>query len=522
MAANSSADTAQDSAPDPPRNLTGEQSAGSASAALESISGRGPRDFQRRFIIGGIALVLFAGIVIGFASTATVARQLLAELDADLMATSDRVVSSLDSQGGGMSGPRDRLERPGFQVGTLIAVVGDTEAQGAFINSEGRLVAIDSLALIPLVFQQLEVGEVDTVFLGDGLRETRVVVSEEVSGIRLIVGLQMSDIRQTIARLQVVIFTTTGIVMVAAGLLGVWGFRRGLRPLDQMRKTALTVANQPLDRGDVQLTERVPDQQSRPNREIGQLGYAINRMLDHVGGALRSRERSEQKLRQFVSDASHELRTPLASIRGYSEITLRRADQLPEDVSRSLERIEAESIRMGRLVDDLLLLARLDEGQSGEREDVDLVELATTVVEDAVVRAPGHQHHVVVPEEPVVLQGNRDQLFQALTNLVQNARVHTPGGTTIIVEVIQDQGEAVIRVQDDGPGIPEALQPEIFERFRRADVGRSRKTGSTGLGLAIVNTIVRGHGGHTDLSSVPGHTCFSIHLPITTSANSSS
>ena len=473
-----------------------------------------PRDFRKRLLGGGLAVILIAGLLIGFAGTSMVVRQLMAELDRELEATASRVATSLERESALFPGPRSRLERPGFTVGTLIAVVGPEEAQGALIGRDGQLRAVDPEALEDFVDEEWEVGDPETFFLGDGVRETRVVLVETLGNTDLVVGLQMTNIRRTAASMQVVILVVTGVAIAIAAIAGMWALRVGLRPLDRMRQTALAVAGQPLDRGQVDLNQRVPPELARPDREIGQLGVAINTMLDHVDHALRAREHSEKALRQFVSDASHELRTPLASIRGYSEITLRKSQDLPDDVAASLERIESESIRMTGLVEDLLLLARLDEGASFAREDVDLTLLAGEVVSDAMARAPQHHWEVDSPDESVVVSGNRDQLFQVLTNLVQNARVHTPEGTTVTVKVETEGDWARVHVTDDGPGIDEALIGTLFERFRRGDYGRSRKTGSTGLGLAIVKTIVDAHGGTVEVTSTPGDTTFTVTLPI--------
>lgn len=473
-----------------------------------------PKDFRRRLVFGGLSLILLAGILIGVASTAMVVRQLLTDLDRELIATANRVAASLEQDSGLFPGPRSRLERPGFTVGTVIAVVGPDEAQGAVIDSEGVLRAIEPLALRQLVGQEFSPVEPSTYFLGGAVRETRLIAVDSTGDTDLVVGLQMTNIRQTIAQLQGAIFVITAIVIGIAALLGIWALRVGLRPLDRMRQTALAVAGQPLDHGHVDLSQRVPSDLARPDREIGQLGVAINQMLDHVDNALKAREHSEKALRQFVSDASHELRTPLASIRGYSEITLRHGKDLPETVSGSLERIESESIRMTGLVEDLLLLARLDEGASFPKETVDLTLVAGDVVSDAIARAPGHHWEVESPDQPVLVFANKNQLFQVLTNLVQNARVHTPEGTTVKVSVGVDDDHASVAVVDDGPGISPDMVGQLFERFRRGDYGRSRKTGSTGLGLAIVKTITDACGGSVDVSSAPGETQFLVRIPL--------
>jgi len=292
-----------------------------------------------------------------------------------------------------------------------------------------------------------------------------------------------------------------------------WGLRLALRPLDRIRQTAVTVSQQSLSDPHSRLRERVPDSLADPESEIGQLGAAFNHMLDHVDSSLLARTQSEEKLRQFVSDASHELRTPLASIRGYSEITLRHGDSLPDDVQQSLSRIESESIRMSHLVEDLLMLARLDEGQMAEMTSMDLAEVVRDVLSDAEVRAPGYRWSHSVPSRRVLVNANRNQMVQVVTNLVQNATVHTPEGTDINVRLASRGDTVTFSITDSGPGIPEELQPHLFERFRRADKGRSRATGSTGLGLAITHGIVEAHGGSVEVNSSPGKTVFMVSLP---------
>jgi two-component system OmpR family sensor kinase len=239
-------------------------------------------------------------------------------------------------------------------------------------------------------------------------------------------------------------------------------------------------------------------------------------MLGHVEDALVSRQLSEDRVRQFVADASHELRTPLASIRGYSELTRRGGHRLPEDVTRALGRIESESVRMTSLVEDLLLLARLDAGRELVLSEVDLVPLAVDAVADAHAASPDHEWSLDAPENPVIVAGDGGRLHQVLANLLANARVHTPAGTKVRVGLTTEDRFAVLTVQDDGPGISADLQSVLFERFARGDGSRARKTGSTGLGLAIVAAVVEGHGGTVSVESAPGRTEFTVRLPLAT------
>jgi two-component system OmpR family sensor kinase len=263
----------------------------------------------------------------------------------------------------------------------------------------------------------------------------------------------------------------------------------------------------------VSITERVPDDETDEHTEIGRVGHALNTLLDHVGESLDARQRNEERMRRFVADASHELRTPLASIRGYSELSLRDSS-LSDTTESSLERIQAQSIRMTALVEDLLLLARLDEGQDLVYGTVDLSRLAIEAIADATPAGPDHGWELDLDEEPVVITGDAARLHQVVGNLLANARTHTPAGTNVTLTVVRDGTDAVLRVHDDGPGIDPAISDELFERFSRADRSRARKTGGTGLGLSIAQAIVTAHGGSISVESTPGSTMFEVRLPL--------
>ncbi len=275
------------------------------------------------------------------------------------------------------------------------------------------------------------------------------------------------------------------------------------------------LAGLPLDRGEVALPVRVAEPDANPNTEVGRLGLAINRMLDHIATALSTRQASEIRVRQFVADASHELRTPLAAIRGYTELAQRRRAEVPDDVAHAMGRVESEAERMTHLVEDLLLLARLDSGRPLEQQPVDLSRLSADVVSDAHAAGPDHQWNLDVPADPLYVTGDDARLHQVVANLLGNARTHTPPGTVVTLSLTADGDAAVLRVVDNGPGIPAELQSEVFERFARGDTSRSRHAGSTGLGLAIVSAVVRAHHGAIELRSVPGHTEFTVRLPRT-------
>jgi len=255
---------------------------------------------------------------------------------------------------------------------------------------------------------------------------------------------------------------------------------------------------------------------TNPITEVGRLGLAVNRMLDHISEALSTRQASESRVRQFVADASHELRTPLAAIRGYTELAQRNRAQVPADVAHAMSRVESEAQRMTRLVEDLLLLARLDSGRPLERRPVDLARLCADLASDAHAAGPDHHWNLDVPPEPLLVYGDDARLHQVVANLLANARVHTPAGTTVTLALNSDGGTAILRVLDDGPGIPVMLQSEVFERFARADTSRSHVDGSTGLGLAIVSAVVAAHHGTITLRSAPGDTEFTVRLPLMT------
>jgi two-component system OmpR family sensor kinase len=244
------------------------------------------------------------------------------------------------------------------------------------------------------------------------------------------------------------------------------------------------------------------------------LGTAFNRMLDNVDEALTARRASEAKLRQFVSDASHELRTPLTAIRGYSELTRRHNMDVSDEVRHALSRIESESVRMTELVEDLLLLARLDEGRELELTRLDVSKLLKDAVNDAQVAGADHTW-TVKTSRGLSVAADKNRLHQVFTNLLANARTHTPAGTTVTVTATGTDTDVVITVADDGPGIPADVRDSLFERFVRADTSRQRATGSTGLGLAIVDGLVHAHKGTIVVTSVPGDTRFTITLPRT-------
>jgi two-component system OmpR family sensor kinase len=310
----------------------------------------------------------------------------------------------------------------------------------------------------------------------------------------VVTGLPLAEVEAILVQLSVVIGAITLVAVGAAIGAGALIIRRALRPLERVAAAASQVTELPLDRGEVALSVRVAEADADPSTEVGQVGAALNRMLGHVASALTARQDSENKVRQFVADASHELRTPLASIRGYAELTRLRNHDLPDEVVHAIGRVESEAKRMTSLVEELLLLARLDEGRDLQREQFELNRMLVDAVSDAHAAGPDHEWSLDQPEEPVMVTGDASRLQQAVANLLANARLHTPEGTNIGVALAADADRVTITVTDDGPGIDEELQPLLFERFARGDSSRSRRAGSTGLGLAIVKAVGPGTG----------------------------
>ena len=310
----------------------------------------------------------------------------------------------------------------------------------------------------------------------------------------------LGDVDATVDRLHWLEVGVGISLLVAATGVGLWLVRIGLKPLSDMAATADAIAGGELDR-------RV---QVRGGGEVEHLANALNNAFD-------ARQASEDKLRRFVTDASHELRTPLTSIRGYSELLRRGALADPEQGARAVSRIEDEAARMGVLVDDLLLLARLDQGRPLERSPVDLTALASDAVSDA--RAVDEDRSVVLRSNgPVIVEGDDARLRQVIANLLANTRDHTPAATAVEVAVSSTDGEAVVDVTDDGPGLSDDEAAKVFDRFWRADSARGHRHGSvggSGLGLAIVQAIVTAHGGRALAGNAPGHGArFTIRLPL--------
>jgi two-component system, OmpR family, sensor kinase len=320
----------------------------------------------------------------------------------------------------------------------------------------------------------------------------------------IVVGTSLADVDATLRRLLLIMVLVTLAVVGALAALGIWVVRLGLRPLEAIGSTAAAIAA-----GD--LSRRV--ERAEPRTEVGRLGLALNSMLAQIERAFEAQAASERKLRRFVADASHELRTPLSAVRAYAELFTRGAERRPDDLARSMEGIARESERMSVLVDDLLLLARLDEGRPLLREPVELDDVVSEAVETAQTLEP--QRPISLEAEPAEVLGDRDRLRQIVDNLLGNVRAHTPPRTPVTVRVARDNGTALVEVADSGPGLSTEEAERVFERFYRADPSRARASGGVGLGLSIVAAVAEAHGGSVAAESKPGlGATFRITLPL--------
>ncbi|MDQ1731853.1 MAG: two-component system, OmpR family, sensor kinase [Pseudonocardiales bacterium] len=472
------------------------------------------RTLRTRLTVLLTSLLLVGCATVGIATTLALRSFLRDRLDQQLELAGSRYATALEHD----DHDADNAETStvGQPVGTLGARIlnGTVTAVGVVseANSPVKVPPADAAVLARLTPSNHH----RTVTLPT-LGKYRVRVASGIDGDILVTGLPQHPIDETVRHVELAEALVFLIVVLIMGLIGGLAIRWSLRPLARVASTAFRVSELPLASGDGRLTERVPPADERT--EAGQVAYAVNHMLERIEEAFTERQRGEDRLRQFVADASHELRTPLAVVRSHAELIGQDADQLPESVRHSVFRIDSAARRMGRLVDDLLLLARLDSGTELRREEVDLSRIVVDEVSDAGVASPDHRWSLDLPPEPIMIMGDEDRLHQVLGNLLTNARLHTPAGTSVIVRVAEvgeddgDGGEVELSVTDDGPGIPAELLPSVGERFVRGDSARSRARGGSGLGLAIVAAVVAAHRGTLSITSRPGETAVSIRLP---------
>ena len=471
-----------------------------------------------------IALLAILGVMVGAASEFFLRNTLYHQLEAKLVETSQ---FAAHGPGFGSHAGRNSDQAPaGAELDWVALRVDPTGVSGGLVRyRQGPALSgtgtVYYAVLVPSdlpidALNQLRALPTDSAIHNvhlSGLGDYKVISIHTDDGVA-ITGVPLSSTRTILLAVAGVTSSAVLLALIIAGWVGAFVIRRNLVPLERVAATATRVSELRLDRGAVEMAQRVPAADADARTEVGQVGAALNRLLDHVGSALEARHNSEMQVRQFVADASHELRTPLAAIRGYAELSRRSRQPVPAEIGHVLRRVESEAQRMTGLVDDLLLLARLDAGRPLAHDPVDLTALVVDAVSDAHAAGPRHDWRLNLPEEPVTVIGDQLRLHQVLANLLANARTHTPEGTTVTVAVKASPDTAMIQVLDTGPGIPAELQPHIFERFARGDSSRSRAAGSTGLGLSIVYAVVVAHGGQVTVQSVPGQTAFNVFLPL--------
>ncbi len=478
---------------------------------------------RARLLVLLVALAAVGLAVAGFASYQALQSYLYDRVDQQLESAIGPVTftlaqdagSEVPSQGVGPT-PRDGGEKPGgpspggqLPPGTF----------GQLRNADGEViehtslrygrekVALPSLAggLTPTP-TTAKIKPVTVGQRGGGSEQFRAAaVKVGATGLVSIVAIPLGDTNATLSHLVVIEIVVSAAILAALAAAAWWLIGLGLRPLRRMGEVAGHIAE-----GD--LSRRVEPDDDRT--EVGRLGGALNAMLVQIEKAFAEREAGERRLRRFLADASHELRTPLASIRGYSELYRIGAAREPAEVERAMDRIEAESARMGGLVDDLLTLARVDEVREPAREPLDLRELLEDARDDARAAAPAREI-TLTPTGPVPIEADGDALRRVIANLVRNAIVHTPEGTPIELTLAATDSWATLTVRDHGPGLPPGDPNAVFERFWRDSSSRGRDDGGAGLGLAIVAAIVSAHGGTVDAANpADGGALFTVRLPL--------
>jgi len=460
-------------------------------------------------LVALLVLLLLAALTLtSIATSAILRRQLMDSIDRDLKATATPTVALVYSQ---LLGHQNGRLPTNYAVKFMPA---DGRAP-VLVNATGEVLLPD-IPNLPANDPRIENGTLFTVQSSNGDMRWRVMPGQAGDGsVTFAVAVPLRGVDTTVQRM-LSFAALIGLAVIASmAIVGWYGVRRTFRPLTQIEDTAAAIAA-----GD--LTRRIPE--GTANDEVASLSHSLNAMLAQIEQSFAVREASEERMSQFVADASHELRTPLAAVRGYAELFRQGAVSKPEDIAGAMRRIEDEAIRMGGLVEDLLLLTRLDQRRPLEKGPVDLTVLAADAVQD--VHALDPTRHVRLlglsgDLEPATIVGDEASLRQVVTNLVGNAVNHTPSGTDIEIAVGRSAGFTKLEVRDHGEGVDPVKARKVFERFYRADPSRGRGNGGgNGLGLAIVAAIVSAHGGQVGVAATPGGgATFIVELP---TANSQS
>lgn len=441
---------------------------------------------RARLLVAMVCLAALGLLVADLATFRLLRSTLLGRVDQQLVAATREAVHVFSTPPFG--GPFRAEAGALFPAGTYAAVLGpDGELLEQQVFGFGQDVPPPPAlpAGLPGQLPSTSAGETFTVDAVSGGTRYRVRAHALRDGGALVVAIPLTEVTETLRRFVRIELVVTVGVLVALGLLAWWLVQLGLRPLERIGETAGAIAAG-------QLSRRIEPADART--EVGRLGLALNAMLERIEAAFAERQASEDRLRRFVADASHELRTPLTSVQGYAELFRRGAADDPETLATAMRRIEEESARMAELVDELSLLARLDQGRPLEREEMDLGAVVRDAVEAARVAHPDHPIDLDAPDQTTVV-GDHLRLRQVADNLLANACLHTPPGTPVHVRVRAEGGFAELLVEDEGPGVPPEHAPRIFERFYRVEASRSREHGGAGLGLSIVAAVIGAHGG---------------------------
>lgn len=508
---------------------------------------RRPRSLRLQVVLIASALVAAVSIVVGVVAVLSLHDYMLGQVDARLNGAAARGADIAGGRGPG-SAPgatpptpgatpaptpsarpsrNDVVGAPGQSAGTITAIFREGRFElGGWIASDGVRHDLTA-AQKKLLAARLPTGSANrtapvTLDLGGSLGDYRVAGRTTPSGVGVVTALPLDSVTAVTGRLTLVVALVGLACIVLAIAAAAVAMGRALRPLRRVAHTAAAVTAVPLDRGEVRLAARVDARDIASTAEVGQVGTALNDMLDHVESALAQREASESTMRRFVADASHELRTPLATIRAYAQLSDRPEAEEPE-IRGNAALIDVEGVRMGALIDQLLLLARLDALPALAQDEVDLRLLLAEAVLAARLAGPDHTWILELGEDAALVRGDAGDLRRVVDNLLGNARVHTPEGTTVRMRLDEgrtgdEAGAAAersvrITVSDDGPGLPEAVRDTVFERFARGETSRSREGGGTGLGMAIARAVVEAHGGRITVGAGPG-TTFVVTLPV--------
>jgi two-component system OmpR family sensor kinase len=473
---------------------------------------------RNRLLLSTVAVAIIGIAASDFAANTALRSYLIKQVDSQLQSITDNSLGRLDRAGidPGNQGDEAQIFRPVRPLRnvptsttvTLLDLKGNTVStlggeimgmMGAPSTPFSHLTADKVIATQGLPFTVNSEGEIPDI---------RAVAKMLPSGLgSVVVSTSLASVESTQRKLQGFFFLITFIVLLLIALISRWIIRISLRPLREVENTAAAIAD-----GDY--SARLPNVDEAT--EVGRLSASLNTMLSRIEESFALRVASESRLRRFVADASHELRTPLTAIRGFAELHRQGAVSGEENTKELVARIENESIRMSSLVEDLLLLARMDQAPQFNKQAVDLNKVVNDCVASARAAGPEHPVTFTTSSDENYVLGDQTRVHQAIQNLLANARTHTPAGTKITISIDSTENETALSVHDTGPGLDTAMQEKIFERFYRADPSRARTSGEgSGLGLSIVDAIMKAHGGSVSVESTPGMgSTFTLHFPI--------